>query len=137
MSDLNLAKEMLTVQQDIHAALANNLLVQAELGDPPRLYDGRPEAPTYPYLTYGQSRSEETSGDAAQQSTHQITLHLWSRQNGRREALRLLRTISDAIRDGVTHTIVPLYLDVLTTPDGRTFHGLLRLSVITLQETSQ
>lgn len=134
MSGLNLAAEALTVQRDLHAALSTSASVQAALGDPVRIYDDPPSAPIYPYLTYGQTRSEDTSGDGAGQSSHQMTLHLWSRQDGRAEALSLLRTVSDTIRDGSPHTVVPLYLDILSASDGRTFHGLLRLSVIKLQD---
>lgn len=129
MSAVNLADDAMTVQRDIHAALSSDAALKAALGDPPRLFDQAPPAPDYPYMTYGQSRSEDTSADGGLQSTHQMTLHLWSRQSGRAEALDLLRRISDAIRDGISHTVVPLYLDMLSAPDGRTFHGLLRLSV--------
>lgn len=129
MSGVNLAEDVLNIQRDIHATLSGHEDIEAILGDPARLYDDAPAQPDYPYMTYGQTRSEDTGADAAPQSTHQITLHLWSRQDGRMEALGLLRLISDAIRDGVPHTVVPLYLDMLSAPDGRTFHGLLRLSV--------
>lgn len=136
MSALNLAEAALTLQQSLHAALANDLAVTAALGDPIRAFDDTPDDPVYPYLTYGQARSEDTSGDAAPQSTHQTTLHLWSRYSGRAEVLGLLRLISDTIREGVPHTVVPLYTDVFRAPDGRTFHGLLRLSVTLKLETT-
>lgn len=129
MSALCLAEAAYDVQADIHQALINALEVQLLLGDPPRIYDDPPDQPTYPYLTYGDVRSTDTSGDDAPQSTHQISLHLWSRETGRAEVLENLRQIERTLEAEVSHRVFPLYLDVLRAPDGLTFHGLLRLSV--------
>lgn len=129
MTRLNLADAAKQVQQLIHASLSDDPTLQPMLGTPVRAYDSRPDTPTYPYLTYGNVRSEDTGADGAPQSSHQITLHLWSRYNGRSEVLDLLRYVSDTIRDALPQAVVPLYLDVFLAPDGRTFHGLLRLSV--------
>lgn len=136
MSALNLGADAHRVQQSLHAVLAADPNILAILGDPVRAYDHTPDEPIYPYLTYGRIRSEDTSGDAAPQSSHQITLHLWSRYAGRSQVLELLRLISDRIREGMTYTVLPLYTDVFRAPDGRTFHGLLRLSVTLSSEMS-
>lgn len=129
MSVLDLAQAALAMQADIHSALSDTLAVALALGDPIRAYDDPPESPVYPYLTYGNVRSTDTSGDGAPQSTHQISLHLWSRYAGRSEVLDLMRLIETALDAGLPHTVTPLYLDVFRAPDGITFHGLLRLSV--------
>ncbi|MGJ8561090.1 MAG: DUF3168 domain-containing protein [Litorimonas sp.] len=129
MSALDLAQAALTMQADIHSALSESLAMTLALGDPVRAYDDPPESPVYPYLTYGNVRSTDTSGDGAPQSTHQISLHLWSRYSGRSELLDLMRLIESTLDAGLPHTVTPLYLDVFRAPDGITFHGLLRLSV--------
>lgn len=129
MSGLDLAQAALTMQADIHAALSNSLAVTLALGDPVRAYDDPPDNPLYPYLTYGNVRSTDTGGDGAPQSTHQVSLHLWSRYSGRSEILDLMRLIETNLDAGLPHTVSPLYLDVFRAPDGITFHGLLRLSV--------
>lgn len=136
MSALDLANAALTMQGGIHAALSDNLAVSLALGDPVRAYDDPPDNPVYPYLTYGNVRSTDTSGDGAPQSTHQISLHLWSRYAGRSELLDLMRLVETALDAGLPHTVTPLYLDVFRAPDGLTFHGLLRLSVTLIQETT-
>jgi len=136
MSAIDLAQAALAMQTDIHAALSDNLAVTMALGDPVRAYDDAPDTPIYPYLTYGNVRSTDTSGDGAPQSNHQISLHLWSRYSGRAELLDLMRLIETALGEGMPHTVTPLYLDVFRAPDGITFHGLLRLSVTTSQETT-
>jgi hypothetical protein len=129
MSALDLARAALAVQVDIHTALSDSLAVTQALGDPVRAYDDPPESPLYPYLTYGNVRSTDASGDGAPQSTHQISLHLWSRYSGRSEVLGLMRLIETALDASLPHTVTPIYLDVFRAPDGITFHGLLRLSV--------
>ena len=136
MSALDLAESARAMQTDIHSALSDNLAVTLALGDPVRAYDDPPDTPIYPYLTYGNVRSVDTSGDGAPQSTHQISLHLWSRYSGRAELLDLMRLIETALGEGMPQTVTPLYLDVFRAPDGITFHGLLRLSVTTAQETT-
>lgn len=137
MSALDLAEAALTMQADIHSALSDSLAVSLALGDPVRAYDDPPESPTYPYLTYGNVRSTDTSGDGAPQSTHQISLHVWSRYFGRSELLDLMRLIETALDADLPHTVTPLYLDVFRAPDGITFHGLLRLSVTLSSTLSQ
>lgn len=129
MSALDLAAEALRMQAEIHSALSDNFAVTLALGDPIRAYDDAPDSPVYPYLTYGNARSTDTSGDGAPQSTHQISLHLWSRYSGRSEVLDLMRLVETALSADLPHTVTPLYLDVFRAPDGITFHGLLRLSV--------
>lgn len=136
MSTLDLADAALTMQADIHVALSDNLAISLALGDPVRAYDDPPDNPVFPYLTYGNVRSTDTSGDGAPQSTHQISLHLWSRYSGRSELLDLMRLVEAALDADLPHTVTPLYLDVFRAPDGLTFHGLLRLSVILIMETT-
>lgn len=136
MSTLDLADAALTMQADIHVALSDNLAISLALGDPVRAYDDPPDNPVFPYLTYGNVRSTDTSGDGAPQSTHQISLHIWSRYSGRSELLDLMRLVEAALDADLPHTVTPLYLDVFRAPDGLTFHGLLRLSVILIMETT-
>lgn len=124
-----LAAKAADMQQTILAALEIDPGVTIRLGSPPRIHDDVPADPVYPYMTFGSVRSEDTSGDAAPQTTHQISLHIWSRYTGRSEVLELMERVEHAIRGVPVFTIVPLYLDVFRAPDGRTRHGLLRLSI--------
>jgi len=124
----------------VHAALSQNTAIQDALGSPPRLYDTAPEDPIFPYLSYGAMRREDVGGDATPLVLHQMTLHLWSRYTGRAEVLSILQQVEavitdlDALSDHfTTDTLVSatvLYSDVLRAPDGRTHHGLLRLSLL-------
>ncbi|MEM7728933.1 MAG: DUF3168 domain-containing protein [Pseudomonadota bacterium] len=138
MSALNLAAAALDLRAILHATLSAEPSVRAVLGEPVRAWDDPPSTaqgdPLHPYLTYGDMRSTDTSGDGAPQSSHQITLHVWSRYNGRAEVLNLLRLISDALEAALPHRVLPLYVDAVRAPDGLTFHGLLRLSITQTHE---
>lgn len=129
MSVLDLASSAQEMQSDLHRAISESESIQFDLGYPVRAYDEPPEQPIYPYLTYGNVRSTDTGGDGAPQSTHQISLHLWSRYSGRSEVLALMHRVETAIHAELSHSVLPIYLDVFRAPDGLTFHGLLRLSI--------
>lgn len=129
MSSLSLADQAKTMQQGLLSALSNDAAVTMFMGDPPRIHDAVPSDPVFPYMTFGEARSVDTSGDGAPLSNHQISLHIWSRYSGRAEVLDLMQRVENAVSSAPNFSVVPLYLDVFRTPDGRTRHGLLRLSI--------
>ncbi|WP_409433484.1 DUF3168 domain-containing protein [Litorimonas sp. RW-G-Af-16] len=121
----------------VHAVLSADQTLQTLLGDPPRLYDAAPEDPVYPYLTYGPLRSSDDSGDGVSLSNHQMSLHIWSRYAGRAEVFTLLSHVENALLSArgqssenarISRATV-IYADVMRATDGRTLHGLLRLSL--------
>jgi hypothetical protein len=130
-----------TISRAIHQAMAKHTLIQDHLGNPPRLYDSAPEDPIFPYLSYGRLRREDIGGDELSLFSHQMTLHLWSRYAGRAEVLTLMEAVKAVLNDSdliaaelMDETLVSatiLYSDVLRAPDGRTHHGLIRLSILT------
>ncbi len=146
---VNISEHAEQVAKAVHAALSDDLSVQHALGgtndQTPRLYDTAPEDPVYPYLTYGAMRSEDISADDTPMSAHQMTLHIWSRYSGRAEVMSLLSQIGAALNaqalTATGHIDVrssnPIYSDVLRAADGRTHHGLLRVSITTQAETMQ
>lgn len=127
------------VMQALHNRLSTHLSVLNVLGDPARLYDSPPEDPEFPYMTYGTLKAEDRSGDGLAQYKHSISLHLWSRYAGRWEVFEMVEAISDALEDtplslpsGQEVIVTNAFLDVLRASDGRTFHGLLRVHLYTL-----
>lgn len=129
------------ISRAIHQALLKNTAIQDSLGDPPRLYDTGPEDAVFPYLSYGLLRSEDIGGDELTLFSHQITLHVWSRYAGRAEVLSVMEAvksvfnerenIANELPDEALISATILYSDVLRAPDGRTQHGILRLSILT------
>ncbi len=127
-----LAEHALRLQRDIHTALNADTALQNVMGrdGEVRAYDEVPPEPTYPYLTYGRTESRDASADETVRTTHAVTLHVWSRATSRAEALELLRQVEAALDTHLPHRSVPTLTDIFRAPDGRTRHGLLRLSVI-------
>jgi len=128
----------LEIAQALQIVLSTDSNVRAVLGEVPRLYDHLPEDPVFPYLTYGPMRSQDIGGDEADIQTHILTLHVWSRYGGRAEVIRIVNAITKAVTErefdlGDIHLARKhiLYSDIMRAPDGRTLHGLIRLSFTT------
>ena len=131
-----LADSALGLLIDIQDTLSAAPDLQSRLGDPVRVHDAAPATPAYPYLTYGDLRTEARDADGgAHRNTHRLTLHLWSRA-GRMEVLRLLGRIQAVLERDLPHTVITLHADAFSAASGGrvrpdTRHGLLRLSIIT------
>ena len=103
-----------------HATLRANVTVQDILGNPPRLYDCPPENPTYPYLIFGHVRSSEIA--------HIFSLHFHSQLTKKKEIINLVNTIADVFE---TTALDVVFADVFRAPNGRSFHGIIRLCALT------
>jgi hypothetical protein len=121
----------------IHDALVADGAVSALLGGP-KIYDELPHAPTFPYVTLGETRVTDFSTGTEPGQEHQITLHAWSRQGGHREAHMisgaLLQALDDAPLSLTDHRLVNLRFataDVRREADGRTYHALVRFRAMT------
>lgn len=133
MSSENTARAL---AQALHLALRADVAVTAQLGDPPRLYDHAPEDPIYPYLTYGAMREQSQDGDDMQLSAFTLNLHIWSRYGGRSEVLSATQALRSVIErrdlDVTGHKLISanvIYSDIFRAPDGRTLHGIARVSI--------
>jgi hypothetical protein len=69
---------------------------------------------------------------------HALTLHVWSRQGGHKEAHLICRAVLEALADAPLsldgHHLANLRFivaDVRREADGRTYHGLIRLRALT------
>jgi len=125
-------------QDALLARLAVDAGVQAALGDPARIFDGAPEGAAYPYLTVGRGVSEPRDASDADLIEHRLTLHLWTREIGRRETKDMLGVIRAATHEAsfalnggfalISCRVV--YSDVFRTSDSRLAHGILRLQAL-------
>jgi uncharacterized protein DUF3168 len=125
-------------QDAVLARLVADAGVQAVLGDPARIFDAAPEGAAYPYLSVGRGVSEPRDGGDTQLIEHRLTLHLWTRETGRRETKDMLGVIRAALHDAsfalsggfalISCRVV--YADVFRTSDSRLAHGVLRLQAI-------
>ena len=125
-------------QDALLARLAADAGVRAVLGDPARIFDAAPEGAAFPYLSVGRGVSEPAGASDTQLIAHRLTLHLWTRETGRRETKEMLGAIRAVVDDAsfvlaggfklISCRIV--YADVFRSADNRLAHGVLRVQAI-------
>lgn len=125
------------LQSAVFAALAADAPLAALLGDA-RIYDDVPPRPAYPYLTFGQSSERDWSTGTDPGTEHVLTLHVWSKAAGRKEAQAIATAAEAALHDRTLtlagHRLVNLrheYSEVRREPDGETMHGIIRFRAVT------
>lgn len=121
----------------IHDALLADAALTTALGAP-RIYDTPPPAAAFPYVTLGEMRITDISGDGGKTQEHQLTLHAWSRQGGHKEAHvitgALLGALDDVSLAPSGHRLVNMRFslaDIRRESDGRTYHALVRFRAVT------
>jgi Protein of unknown function (DUF3168) len=125
------------LQKALYAALVADVPLMALLGGA-KIYDDVPRGATLPYITFGQSTLRDWSTGTDAGFEHLITVHVWSRVNGEREAHQIISAIRDALHD-VSVSIVGFHLvnlrfefsDMLRESDGETIRGIVRYRAVT------
>lgn len=133
----------LAIQQAIHdrlssyAPLATELAAHKEQVGRPAVYDDAPQGAAFPYVTIGDDTLVEWDQDACLGAEATITLHVWSRERGRKQAKTIQGVLYDALHryalpvDG-SHTVDCLWemSESFLDPDGHTRHGVSRFRII-------
>jgi hypothetical protein len=122
----------------IRAAAGADAGVRAVLGNPARLYDNRPKEPIFPFLTIGRVETNPADSSESPALNHAITLHVWSREGGKAEAMEAISALRASLHNAALsvsgHRLVLLnvvYADIFLSPDARATQGLMRLRAIT------
>ena len=123
---------------EVQTALFNALVPAL---DPVPVVDHAGPNQVFPYVTIGESISEETDTLTEQAVDIEMTVHVWSRQEGMKECQQLMALAKDALdrrrlpAAGFQWvTTIWIYAQTLREPDGITRHGILRFRVPTFQE---
>jgi hypothetical protein len=121
----------------IRVAASADTDVRAVLGNPARLYDSRPKEVIFPFLTIGRVETSPADSSEASALTHNITLHVWSRE-GKAEATEAVAALRSCLHNAALtisgRRLVLLnvvYADIFLSPDARATQGLMRLRAIT------
>jgi hypothetical protein len=77
------------LQQAIFAALTTDAPLNALLGGT-RIYDDVPVRADFPYVTFAGSSERDWSTGGEDGREHILTLHVWSRAGGRKEAHEIM-----------------------------------------------
>ncbi|MGU3492744.1 DUF3168 domain-containing protein [Xanthobacteraceae bacterium A53D] len=130
----------------LSAARALRGAMRARLvADPPlnalisgRVHDVPPADASFPFVTLGEAVVSDWSTATEGGSEQVLTLHVFSRQGGRAEAMAIASAVQQALHDAplvlVGHALANLRAttaEVRRDADGRTFHALVRFRAVT------
>jgi len=125
------------LQRGVYQALAGSLDLTTLLGGV-RVYDDAPQAAPDPFITLGQSVIRDWSTGTEDGAEHNLTLHVWSRSGGKKQALEIIDAIRAVLHDRplalADHHLVNLrheFSEARLDPDGDTFHGIVRYRAVT------
>ncbi|HWJ72115.1 MAG TPA: DUF3168 domain-containing protein [Kaistia sp.] len=126
----------LDLQAAIRARLVADADLLAALGGP-RIHDGAPRGTAFPFVTLGDTGQSDWSDGTTDGGDISLTLHVWSRQGGKKEAwaiagilMRLLHDEPLALADHHLVTLRATFAEVRRDPDGITEHGVVRLAAL-------
>lgn len=125
------------LQRSVYETLVADAALLGLLGAP-RIFDDVPQRSEFPYLTLGQSTVRDWSTGSDDGDEHLLTLHVWSRADGRRETHELMSALKSALHERALaldgHRLVNLRHELSEArrePDGETYHGIVRLRAVT------
>lgn len=130
------------LQKAIFEKLTSDAPTLAALGGP-RVYDDAPTRTEFPFVTFGQSSERDWSTGSDEGYEHLVTLHVWSRARGRREAEQVIAAARAALHDQDLslsgHRLINLrheFSEARRDSDGETFHGIARFRAVTEVEAA-
>lgn len=101
-----------------------------------RVFDAPPQTVAFPWLSLGETQVIDDGAACIEAWELYVTLHVWSRADGQREARRIAGEVADALRDWTPDLAaqglrcVELQhreTRVLRDPDGVTTHAVITL----------
>lgn len=126
----------LALQKAVVAALVADAQVGALVGD--RIHDAPPRDVAFPYVSIGQVNTADWSTGSEDGAEHRLTLHVWSREHGKKQCYAIAEAVEAALHDQALtldgHALVNLRFELAETrrdPDGITYHAALRFRAVT------
>jgi hypothetical protein len=125
------------LQKAVYAALAADATLTTLLGDD-GIHDAVPQDAAFPFLVIDQTQVRDWSTGTEAGAEHMLTLHVWSRYTGKKEAYEIADSVRAAL-DGALlgldeHRLINLrhqYSELKRDEDGQTHHGVLRFRAVT------
>ena len=126
----------LDLQKAVLAALADDEDLTSALGGA-RIYDHVPADTPFPYLTFGRTSVFDWSTSTEAGFEQLLTLHAWSKAQGKTEALEIMDLVAARLNDQPltleSHRLVSIrqeFSEVRYDEDLAVYHGLLRFRVL-------
>ena len=128
------------LQKAVYQTLAADAALQAEIGDPARIFDDPPPDALFPYLTLGEARASDWKGVEGGRE-RDVKLYVFSRYAGRREVKRILGAVYDALHEAALtvtgHDLINIrfvFADAFRRSDGETYQGVARFRAVTVKQ---
>lgn len=130
------------LQQAVYTRLVAQLTGINVYDSPPNQPDGMP-ASNFPYVVLGDDTLAPFDTDNTVGTSATVTLHIWSRYNGRKEVKTILGQIYTALNRQAANLSASGYAfidslyefgDIIEEADGKTRHGVCRYR-ITMEKT--
>lgn len=126
----------LALQKAVVAALLGDTGVAALVAE--RIHDAPPRNAEFPYVSFGQTSLADWSTGTESGAEHRLTLHVWSRERGKRQCYEIMGAIEAVLHDAPLaldgHALVNLrfeFAEARRDPDGITYHGVMRFRAVT------
>ena len=101
------------------------------------IFDHVPQEQDYPYVTFGDYTATDWSTNTTSGIEYLLTLHVWSREGGRRQATAICENIYRLLHDAaITVPLHKLVLIRMTSStitvenDGATYHASMRFKAM-------
>lgn len=131
-----MADSFWATQTAIYSALTGAAAVTALVST--RVYDEVQQNATFPYIEIGEAVGEDWGTKTRHGLDQSISIHIWSRYAGMKEAKQIANAIHDALHDATLtisgHDAILCrfeFGEFLLDPDGLTRHGIVRYRVVT------
>ncbi len=124
------------LQKAMFAALTGNAALVALMGGA-RIFDRAPTDAAFPFVTFGRTSVFDWSTSTEDGLEHLVTLHVWSKAKGRKEAFAVLDAVRAALGTPLSLDSQHLvsfrfeFAEVTFDDDISVHHGLLRLRAVT------
>ena len=108
------------------------------------VFDHVPQNTKPPYITIGEDTSIEWDTDTELGSESTITVHVWSRQPGRREVKEIMEDVYHTLHRQTLYSNGIIYVNVnwefsetFLDPDGVTRHGVMRFRILSQEANNE
>jgi hypothetical protein len=125
------------LQKAVFVTLGGDSALAGLLGGA-KIHDHAPAHVVFPYITFGRTSGFDWSTGTESGTDHLFTLHIWSKGQGKKEALEIMERARQLIDDAplamTGHHLVSIRLEfseVRFDEDLSVYHGLLRFRVLT------
>jgi hypothetical protein len=127
------------LQQSIYQQLTGDTALMNMVNG---VYDRALQGSEYPYITFGNIQGTDWSSNTTRGFEAHLTLHIWSREGGRKEAVAIMERVYSLIHDDELtpegyHMVLLRLINstVNLEKDGWTYHGELTFRTLLEQNT--